>query len=213
MASSFRIRQQNFVEMQKNLDAVNSVLKSSIRLRGKKQNQCSIDEHKKDSIMWIYFVSFAVGKYAAKMMPLLKTSVKNKNVQSLVRIIELGENWNALDNVNFDCRFCRIRWWWNAVMACIHPLFSCHLFSTARSVIWIFPQTKWPYKFMRESSTEYVWLHAPHIKMSTTRERRSNKKKKNGRERREEMLLQFTMYARNQKAMQFPKTSLFPFVF
>lgn len=34
MASSFRIRQQNFAEMQKNLDAVNSVLKSSIRLRG-----------------------------------------------------------------------------------------------------------------------------------------------------------------------------------
>lgn len=34
MASSFKIRQQNFVEMQKNLDAVNSVLKSSIRLRG-----------------------------------------------------------------------------------------------------------------------------------------------------------------------------------
>lgn len=41
MASSFRIRQQNFVEMQKNLDAVNSVLKSSIRLRGKWQNQCA----------------------------------------------------------------------------------------------------------------------------------------------------------------------------
>lgn len=37
MASSYRIRQQNFVEMQKNLDAVNSVLKSSIRLRGKIQ--------------------------------------------------------------------------------------------------------------------------------------------------------------------------------
>lgn len=36
MAGSYRIRQQNFVEMQKNLDAVNSVLKSSIRLRGKK---------------------------------------------------------------------------------------------------------------------------------------------------------------------------------
>lgn len=35
MAGSYRIRQQNFVEMQKNLDAVNSVLKSSIRLRGK----------------------------------------------------------------------------------------------------------------------------------------------------------------------------------
>ncbi|XP_031619932.1 Bardet-Biedl syndrome 2 protein homolog [Contarinia nasturtii] len=34
MASSFKIRQQNFVEMQKNLDGVNSVLKSSIRLRG-----------------------------------------------------------------------------------------------------------------------------------------------------------------------------------
>lgn len=35
MAGSYRIRQQNFAEMQKNLDAVNSVLKSSIRLRGK----------------------------------------------------------------------------------------------------------------------------------------------------------------------------------
>lgn len=34
MAGSYAIRQQNFVEMQKNLDAVNSVLKSSIRLRG-----------------------------------------------------------------------------------------------------------------------------------------------------------------------------------
>lgn len=35
MASSYKIRQQNFAEMQKNLNAVNSVLKSSIRLRGK----------------------------------------------------------------------------------------------------------------------------------------------------------------------------------
>lgn len=91
MASSFRIRQQNFVEMQKNLDALNSVLKSSIRLRGKCQNQCSID---KNSITRFgsFFGSFVVGKYAAKMMPLLKNSVKNKNVQAIVRIIELGEN-------------------------------------------------------------------------------------------------------------------------
>lgn len=36
MAISFQIRQQNFVEMQKNLNGVNSVLKSSIRLRGKR---------------------------------------------------------------------------------------------------------------------------------------------------------------------------------
>lgn len=35
MASAYTIRQQNFAEMQKNLNAVNSVLKSSIRLRGK----------------------------------------------------------------------------------------------------------------------------------------------------------------------------------
>lgn len=38
MAGSYRIRQQNFAEMQKNLDAVNSVLKSSIRLRGMIKN-------------------------------------------------------------------------------------------------------------------------------------------------------------------------------
>lgn len=35
LASSHQIRKQNFTEMQKSLDAVNSVLKSSIRLRGK----------------------------------------------------------------------------------------------------------------------------------------------------------------------------------
>lgn len=34
LASSYQIRKQNFIEMQKSLDAVNSVLKSSIRLRG-----------------------------------------------------------------------------------------------------------------------------------------------------------------------------------
>lgn len=66
MASSYKIRKQNFVEMQKSLNAVNAVLKSSIKLR--------------------------VGKYAAKMMPLFKVAVKNKNVQSIVRIVELGEN-------------------------------------------------------------------------------------------------------------------------
>lgn len=32
LASSYQIRKQNFIEMQKSLDAVNSVLKSSIRL-------------------------------------------------------------------------------------------------------------------------------------------------------------------------------------
>lgn len=35
---------------------------------------------------------FSVGKYAAKMMPLFKIAVKNKNVQAIVRIIEQGEN-------------------------------------------------------------------------------------------------------------------------
>lgn len=39
-----------------------------------------------------------VGKYAAKMMPLFKIAVKNKNVQAIVRIIELGENWNTLSH-------------------------------------------------------------------------------------------------------------------
>lgn len=34
LAGSYQIRKQNFIEMQKSLDAVNSVLKSSIRLRG-----------------------------------------------------------------------------------------------------------------------------------------------------------------------------------
>lgn len=89
MASSYRIRQQNFVEMQKNLDAVNSVLKSSIRLRGKIQ---AIQL----SSLWLeiydFSLVFAVGKYAAKMMPLFKIAVKNKNVQAIVRIIEIGEN-------------------------------------------------------------------------------------------------------------------------
>lgn len=35
---------------------------------------------------------FPVGKYAAKMMPLFKIAVKNKNVQAIVRIIEQGDN-------------------------------------------------------------------------------------------------------------------------
>lgn len=34
LISTHTIRQQNFVQMQKNLDAVNNVLKSAIRLRG-----------------------------------------------------------------------------------------------------------------------------------------------------------------------------------
>lgn len=40
----------------------------------------------------MFFFLFAVGKYAAKMMPLFKVAVKNKNVQAVVRIIEIGEN-------------------------------------------------------------------------------------------------------------------------
>lgn len=43
-----------------------------------------------------FFVCFLVGKYAAKMMPLFKVAVKNKNVQAIVRIIELGENWKIV---------------------------------------------------------------------------------------------------------------------
>lgn len=34
LISTYTIRQQNFIEMQKNLDAVNSILKSATRLRG-----------------------------------------------------------------------------------------------------------------------------------------------------------------------------------
>lgn len=74
LASSYQIRKQNFIEMQKSLDAVNSVLKSSIRLR--------------------------MGSYAAKMMPLFKVAVKNKNVEAIVRIIETGENWTEDEALN-----------------------------------------------------------------------------------------------------------------
>lgn len=91
MASSFKIRQKNFVEMQKNLDAVNSVLKSSIRLRGEAKINCLIYRIENLNNKMQSF-SFEVGKYAAKMMPLFKVAVKNKNVQAVVRIIEHGEN-------------------------------------------------------------------------------------------------------------------------
>lgn len=74
LASSYQIRKQNFIEMQKSLDAVNSVLKSSIRLR--------------------------MGSYAAKMMTLFKVAVKNKNVEAIVRIIETGENWTEDEALN-----------------------------------------------------------------------------------------------------------------
>lgn len=92
LASSYQIRKQNFIEMQKSLDAVNSVLKSSIRLRGR----CIHPSRSSDGLIETFNIqqidSFSVGKYAAKMMPLFKVAVKNKNVEAIVRIIETGEN-------------------------------------------------------------------------------------------------------------------------
>lgn len=96
MASAYTIRQQNFAEMQKNLNAVNSVLKSSIRLRGKFEwdFETIFNGNLNQSTIEIINVSLfiLVGKYAAKMMPLFKLAVKNKNIQAIVRIIEIGED-------------------------------------------------------------------------------------------------------------------------
>lgn len=64
LIASHTIRQQNFFEMQKCLDAVNNVLKSATKLR--------------------------VGKYAANMMTLFKDAVKAKNTKVIGKIIEVG---------------------------------------------------------------------------------------------------------------------------
>lgn len=64
LIASHTIRQQNFVEMQKCLDAVNNILKSATKLR--------------------------VGKYAASMMTLFKDAVKTKNTKAIGKIIEVG---------------------------------------------------------------------------------------------------------------------------
>lgn len=153
--------------------------------------------------------SFAVGKYAAKMMPLFKIAVKNKNVQAIVRIIEIGENWTFLLQLpwTFDSarrnsmsgrrvKMARGKKKYDWISSRISPFFKCYLCCTHFTVI---PsaslQQDSPINLCASHARELCTIAcATHIKMSTK-------------------YVQFTMCARNHKAMQFSRKRHFSRLF